>query len=83
MGDLATGFVDLPADPIKDAVEDAEDVAQATPLPDAPRGGVEEARLFKITQFIQSAKAPLAVIGRVLRRKHNGHIPLTPASGGN
>ena len=56
--------MDLPADLIKGVVEDADDVAEAAPVPDAPKGGVEEARLFKITQLIKSAKAPLVVIGR-------------------
>ena len=45
-------------------VEDAEDVAEVAPVPDAPKGGVEEARLFKVTQLIKSAKAPLVVIGK-------------------
>ena len=56
--------MDLPADLIKGVVEDAEDVAEAAPIPDAPKGGVEEARLFKITQLLKSAKAPLVVIGK-------------------
>ena len=61
--------MDLPADLIKGVVEDADDVAEAAPVPDAPvpdapKGGVEEARLFKITQLIKSAKAPLVVIGK-------------------
>lgn len=63
-GRPGTGFVDLPADLIKGVAEDAEDVAEVAPVPDAPRGGVEEARLFKITQLIKSAKAPLVVIGK-------------------
>lgn len=56
--------MDVPADLIKGIEEDAEEVAEAAPLPDAPKGGVEEARLFKITQLIKSAKAPLVVIGK-------------------
>jgi len=56
--------VDLPADLIKGAVEDAEDVPEAAPIPDAPRAGVDEARLFKTAQLIKSAKAPLVVIGK-------------------
>jgi len=63
-GRPGTGFIDLPADLIKGAVEDAEDVAEASPLPDAPKGGVEEAELFKIVQLIKAAKAPLIVIGK-------------------
>ncbi|KAF6232445.1 hypothetical protein HO173_009324 [Letharia columbiana] len=63
-GRPGTGFVDLPADLIKGVVEDAEDVAEAAPIPNAPKGGVEEARLFKIAQLIKSAKAPLVVIGK-------------------
>ena len=56
--------MDLPADLIKGVVEDAEDVAETQLIPDAPKGGVEEARLFKIAQMIKSAKAPLVVIGK-------------------
>ncbi len=56
--------MDLPADLIKGTVEDAEDVVEIAPIPEAPKGGVEEARLFKITQLIKSAKAPLVVIGK-------------------
>lgn len=56
--------MDLPADVIKGAVQDAEDVAEAAPVPDAPKSGVDEARLFKIVQLIKAAKAPLVVIGK-------------------
>lgn len=56
--------MDLPADLIKGVVEDAEDVSEIAPVPDAPKGGVEEARLFKVTQLVKSAKAPLVVIGK-------------------
>ena len=63
-GRPGTGFVDLPADLIKGAVEDAEDIAEAAPIPDAPKGGVEEAKLFKIAQLLKSAKAPLVIIGK-------------------
>lgn len=56
--------MDLPADLIKGIVEDAEDISEIAPCPDAPKGGVEEARLFKVTQLIKSAKAPLVVIGK-------------------
>lgn len=34
------------------------------PVPNAPKGGVEEAKLFKIAQLIKAAKAPLIVIGK-------------------
>ncbi|KAL9125700.1 MAG: hypothetical protein Q9175_008030 [Cornicularia normoerica] len=63
-GRLRTGFVDLPAYLVKGVVQDTEDVAEAAPVPDAPKGGVEEARLFNITHLIKSAKAPLVVIGK-------------------
>lgn len=63
-GRPGTGFVDLPADLIKGAVEDAEDVPDASPIPDAPKAGVDEAKLFKIAQMIKAAKAPLVVIGK-------------------
>lgn len=56
--------MDLPADLIKGIVEDEEDVSEIAPVPDAPKSGVEEARLFKVTQLIKSAKAPLVVIGK-------------------
>ena len=56
--------MDLPADLIQGVVEDAEDVAETAPVPAPPKGGVDEARLFKVTQLIKSAKAPLVVIGK-------------------
>ena len=56
--------MDLPADLIKSALEEVENVTEAAPIPDAPKGGVEEARLFKIAQLIKAAKAPLVVIGK-------------------
>lgn len=39
-------------------------MADIAKIPDAPKGGVDEARLFKIAQLIKSAKAPLVVIGK-------------------
>ena len=63
-GRAGTGFVDFPADLIKGAVENAEEVAAAAPIPDAPKAGVDEARLFKIAQLLKSAKAPLVVLGK-------------------
>ena len=56
--------MDLPADLIKGVEEDTEKVAEVAPIPDAPKGGMEEARLFKVVQLIKSAKAPLVVIGK-------------------
>jgi len=56
--------VDLPADLIKGVVEEEEEVAAAAPIPDAPKGGVDEARLFKVAQLLKAAKAPLIVIGK-------------------
>ncbi len=63
-GRPGSGFVDLPADLIKGALADAEEIAEAAPVPDAPKGGVDEAKLFKLAQLIKSAKAPLVVIGK-------------------
>ena len=63
-GRPGTGFVDLPADLIKGALADAEEIAEAAPVPDAPKGGVDEAKLFKLAKLIKSAKAPLVVIGK-------------------
>lgn len=65
-GRPGTGFIDLPADIIQGVVEpDEEEDIQATfRVPDAPKGGAEEGRLFKITQLLKSAKAPLIVIGK-------------------
>ena len=63
-GRPGTGFVDLPADLIKGALADAEEISEAVPVPDAPKGGVDEAKLFKLAQLIKSAKAPLVVIGK-------------------
>ena len=45
--------MDLPADLIKGVVEDAEDVTETAPVPDAPKDGVEEARLFKVCPIDQ------------------------------
>ena len=56
--------MDLPADLIKGALSDTEEIAEATPVPDAPKGGVDETKLFKLAQLIKSAKAPLVVIGK-------------------
>lgn len=63
-GRPGTGFVDLPADLIKGSVEDAEDVSEVARIPEAPKGGVEEAKLFKVVQMVKAAKAPLIVIGK-------------------
>ena len=56
--------MDLPADLIKGAVEDADEPPEATPIPDTPKGGMEEVKLFKIAELLKSAKAPLVVIGK-------------------
>ena len=63
-GRPGTGFVDLPADLIKGAPNDVEDLAEVVPLPEASLAGVDEAKLFKIAQLIKTAKAPLVVIGK-------------------
>ena len=63
-GRPGTGFVDLPADLIKGPIEHAEDVPAAAPIPDPPKAGVDEARLFKIAQLLKSAKAPLVIVGK-------------------
>ncbi len=63
-GRPGTGFVDLPADIIKGVVESEEDMTDSQPVPDAPKTGVDDARLFKIAQIIKAAKAPLVVIGK-------------------
>lgn len=63
-GRPGTSLVDLPADVIKGVVEEAEDVAEAAPIPEAPKGGTDEAKLFKIVQLLKAAKAPLVVIGK-------------------
>ena len=56
--------MDLPADLIKGALADAEEISEAGPVPDAPKGGADEAKLFKVAQLIKLAKAPLVVIGK-------------------
>ena len=56
--------MDLPADLIKGTVADVEDVANVAPVPDGPKGAVDEAKLFQVAQLIKSAKAPLVVIGK-------------------
>lgn len=54
----------MPADIIQGAVEDAEDVQDASVVPDAPKGGAEEGKLFKIAQLLKTANAPLVLIGK-------------------
>ena len=56
--------MDLPADIIQATVADAEDIQEASIILDAPKGGAEDAKLFKIAQVIKAAKAPLVVIGK-------------------
>ncbi|KAL6720819.1 hypothetical protein ACLMJK_002744 [Lecanora helva] len=63
-GRPGTGFVDLPADLIQGTIENAEEVPAAAPVPWFLSGGADEMRIFKITQLLQSAKAPLVVIGK-------------------
>ncbi|SLM40634.1 2-hydroxyphytanoyl-lyase [Lasallia pustulata] len=65
-GRPGTGFVDLPADIIQGVIEpeEEEDMQAASRVPDVPKGGAEEGRLFKISQLLKSAKAPLIVIGK-------------------
>ena len=43
---------------------DGEDLGEAAPLPEAPKGGGEEAKLFKVVQLIKAAKSPLVVVGK-------------------
>ncbi|KAI9836448.1 MAG: hypothetical protein M1819_001480 [Sarea resinae] len=63
-GRPGTGFVDLPADLIQGTLEDETDLEHVRPLASPPVSGADEAKLFKIAQLLQSAKAPLIVIGK-------------------
>lgn len=45
-------------------MEDAEEVHDVRVVPDAPKGGAEEGKLFKIAQLLKTANAPLVVIGK-------------------
>lgn len=56
--------MDLPADLIQGSVEAVQNAQEVTPLPEGPRGGADEARLFEIARLIKTAKAPLVVIGK-------------------
>ena len=58
------GFVDLPADMIKGAMDEEEGAAISSKVSSVPRGGADEGLLFKVAQTIKSAKAPLIVIGK-------------------
>ena len=63
-GRPGTSFVDLPADLIKGAVGNQEEVAVVKPVPDAPKAGADDVRIFKAVQAIKNARAPLVVIGK-------------------
>ena len=45
-------------------MEDAEEIQVANIVPEAPKGGAEEAKLSRIAQLLKNAKAPLVVIGK-------------------
>ncbi|KAI9722710.1 MAG: hypothetical protein M1812_001641 [Candelaria pacifica] len=63
-GRPGTGFVDLPADIIQGVVEDADEILVAQRVPDVPRAGADEAKLFKIANLLKAAKAPLVIVGK-------------------
>jgi 2-hydroxyacyl-CoA lyase 1 len=65
-GRPGTGFVDLPADIINDPSipEDMKSIYETPKIADPPKGGGDEARLDKIVDLIQNAKAPLVLIGK-------------------
>ena len=57
--------MDLPADLIQGtSEEDAEDGLQVQVLSDPPKAGADDLKLFKISQLLKSAKAPLVVLGK-------------------
>ena len=60
-GRPSASFVDLPADLIQGSVSSVESVSK---VPDPPRSCAEEARIFKVTQLVKGAKAPLIVVGK-------------------
>ncbi|KAG8530709.1 uncharacterized protein KY384_004065 [Bacidia gigantensis] len=61
-GKPGTGFVDLPADLIKDSLDETDQIATLPPLPEPPKCAASTA--FKAAQLIKNAKAPLVVIGK-------------------
>ncbi|KAI9701996.1 MAG: hypothetical protein M1836_001340 [Candelina mexicana] len=63
-GRPGTGFVDLPADIIQGLLEDEGEIQAAQRLPDVPRAGADEGKVFKIANLLKTAKAPLIVIGK-------------------
>ncbi|KAL9127917.1 MAG: hypothetical protein Q9217_003303 [Psora testacea] len=63
-GRPGTSFVDIPADLIKEIVDETESLSSVTPVPNGPKGGADEAALFRTAQLIRTAKAPLVVIGK-------------------
>ncbi|MCJ1315411.1 hypothetical protein MMC15_000730 [Xylographa vitiligo] len=69
-GRPGTGFVDLPADLIQGTLEDVSEIQTTNLVPNAPRGGADEAKLSQITRLLKSAKAPLVVIGKGAAYSH-------------
>ncbi|KAK5257303.1 hypothetical protein LTR16_001039 [Cryomyces antarcticus] len=63
-GRPGTGFVDLPADLIQGIADEPEGTRHTRPLPAPPMSAADQARIFKTTQLIKAAKAPLVVIGK-------------------
>lgn len=56
--------MDLPADLIESKVQSIQHFQPARPVPHPPSAGADPARLFKITQLIKNARAPLVVVGK-------------------
>ena len=56
--------MDLPADIIQGAVKDAAEIQEISPVSEGPKGAAEEAKFFRLSRMLKSAKAPLVVIGK-------------------
>ena len=59
-GRVGTGFVDLPADVIQRI---GEEIPSRT-VPSAPRPGTSPDKILRVAQTLQSAKAPLVIVGK-------------------
>lgn len=88
-GRPGTGFIDLPADIIQGVMdEEVPDSGELQIVPDPPRSGADEAKIFKVVQLVKAAKAPLIVIGKgaayaraescIRRLVDSTHIPFLP-----
>ncbi|KAF2013099.1 hypothetical protein BU24DRAFT_482831 [Aaosphaeria arxii CBS 175.79] len=63
-GRPGVGFVDLPANVIMEPLESIDDIDGTLEVTKPPSGAAQEVQLQKIVGLIQTAKAPLVLIGK-------------------